>query len=131
MENDENSLEDFSSFIEEKLMHQNQALEHLIKAVDNSGDMIKKLIENLSKGLEKPQLPTKAEVGEAPQVKRRHNNNRDNSKDNDNPVLRLGKNIPKYGKLAKDLLLRDNSNTDPTPLIEENTNFPLLKASAV
>ncbi|KAJ8711670.1 hypothetical protein PYW08_008624 [Mythimna loreyi] len=126
LENDDNSLESFTSFIEEKLMHQNQALEHLIKSVDKTGDMIKKLIDNLSRGLEKPTMPTKAEVDEPSQVKRRHNsNNRDNSKDN--PVLRLGKNIPKYGKLAKDLMFKDNSGTDPTPLIEENINLPLLQ----
>lgn len=113
-------------------MHQNQALEHLIKAVDASGDLIKKLIENLSKGLEKPKLPTKVEPGEVPQVKRKNNNSRDyNSKDNtkDNPVLKLGKNIPKYGKLVKDLVMKDNSDTDPTPLVEESTILPLLKAS--
>ncbi|XP_022815654.1 uncharacterized protein LOC111348941 isoform X2 [Spodoptera litura] len=57
----DNSAENFYNFIEEKLMHQNQALEHLITSVDNTGDMIKKLIDNLSKGLEKPKMPTKAE----------------------------------------------------------------------
>lgn len=112
-------------------MHQNQALEHLIKAVDSSENLIKKLIDNLSKSLEKPKLPTKVEPGEVPQVKRRNSNNRDNSKDDvrDNPVLRLGKNIPKYGKLAKDLMMKDNSDTDPTPLVEDVTNLPLLQAS--
>ncbi|KAJ8709102.1 hypothetical protein PYW07_008928 [Mythimna separata] len=67
MDNEESSLESFTSFIEEKLMHQNQALEHLIKSVDASGDMIKKLIDNLSKGLEKPTMPTKAEVEDTSQ----------------------------------------------------------------
>ncbi|XP_035453229.2 uncharacterized protein LOC118278215 isoform X3 [Spodoptera frugiperda] len=57
----DSSAENFYTFIEEKLMHQNQALEHLITSVDNTGDMIKKLIDNLSKGLEQPKMPTKAE----------------------------------------------------------------------
>ncbi|KAF9411430.1 hypothetical protein HW555_009777 [Spodoptera exigua] len=112
IDKDDNSAENFYNFIEEKLMHQNQALEHLITSVDNSSDMIKKLIDNLSKGLEKPKMPTKAEPEKV--LKPKANNNM-----KDNPIVKLGKNMPKYGRLAKDLFMKEVvSSTDPTPIIE-------------
>ncbi|XP_035453226.2 uncharacterized protein LOC118278215 isoform X1 [Spodoptera frugiperda] len=108
----DSSAENFYTFIEEKLMHQNQALEHLITSVDNTGDMIKKLIDNLSKGLEQPKMPTKAEPEKVPKPKL-------NVSTSDHPLVKLGKNIPKYGRLAKDLLMKEViSSTDPTPIIE-------------
>ncbi|CAD0204746.1 unnamed protein product [Chrysodeixis includens] len=115
------STEQFNSFIEEKLMQQSQALEHLVKKVDASGDLIKKLIDNLSRGIEKPRLPAKAEPEEVGAI----NKDLKVTQRSENPLLRLGKNIPKYGKLAKDLILKDmQSGTDPTPLLEKEVDPP-------
>lgn len=127
---DKNSLETFTNFLEEKLMQQSQALEHLIKKVDVSGDLIKKLIDNLSKGIEKPRMPAKAEPEEVHPTK-----NPTNSSDEspDNPLLRLGKHMPKYGKLAKDLILKEiHTDVDPLPLVETESDPPtFLEVSAM
>uniref|UniRef100_A0A2A4K3F9 Kazal-like domain-containing protein n=1 Tax=Heliothis virescens TaxID=7102 RepID=A0A2A4K3F9_HELVI len=127
-EKGDNSVDNFHQFIEEKLMHQNQALEHLIVEVDKSGNLIKKLIDNLSRGLEKPNLPTKAAPAEVPP----NTNEQSNSNEGvDNFIARLGKNLPKYGNLAKHLLVKDvYYGTDPTPIIEQFTDGPLLQSGS-
>lgn len=128
-ETERSSMEVFNSFIEEKLMQQSQALEHLVKKVDASGDLIKNLIDNLSRGIEKPRMPAKAEPEEVA-INKDPNINENGS---ENPLVRLGKNIPKYGKLAKDLILKDmQSGTDPTPLLEKEVDPPtFLEVSAM
>lgn len=118
------SMESFTNFLEEKLTQQSQALEHLIKVVDQSGDMVKKLVENLSKGIEKPKLPAKATAEEVSTVK--------NNSSVGFHMFKYGKNMTKYGKLAKDLMLKDiHTGTDPTPLIESEPEPTLLEVSAM
>nr|XP_021190338.2 uncharacterized protein LOC110376256 [Helicoverpa armigera] len=135
-EKGDNSLENTNAFIEEKLMHQNQALEHLIIEVDKSSDMIKTLIDTLSKGLEKPNLPIRVDPGDEPQNTNKPSNSNEGQdhpigrQGKEHAIARLGKNLPKYGKLAKDLLVKDvYTGTDPTPIVEQITDGPLLLQS--
>ncbi|KAI8437695.1 hypothetical protein MSG28_011933 [Choristoneura fumiferana] len=51
----------FDDFIEEKLMQHSQALEQLVRMVQQNEDVTKQLIENISLRLEKPKLPEKVE----------------------------------------------------------------------
>lgn len=73
-------------------------MEHLVKMVRTNEELMKKLIEHLDKKIEMPKMPEKVEV---------HHPNR------------RSRNIPKYGSLFKDVILKEiESDTDPTPFVE-------------
>ncbi|CAB3233655.1 unnamed protein product [Arctia plantaginis] len=111
--------ENFNDFLVEKLTAHTQALEHLVKKVDRQEEITRQLIEHLSKSLEKPKLPTKVETIKT----REHVQRRSNSfhKETENSILRLGKNIPMFGRLAKDLFMEEiKSDTDATPILQSN-----------
>ncbi|KPI98754.1 hypothetical protein RR46_10072 [Papilio xuthus] len=72
----------------------------------------RQLLENLSNNIEQPKLPEKMEVHQQRPV------NIDNELDH--PILRLGKNVTKYGKLIGNILINELKNdTDPIPIIEK------------
>lgn len=77
----------------------------------------------MGKNLEKPKLPVKVEAQKVKPQRRSYDN-----AVTENPILRLGRNIPKYGKLATDIFLGSiQTETDPTPLVERNLDPPTAK----
>lgn len=126
----------FNDFLVEKLTEHSQALQHLVEKVDRQEEITRQLIEHLSKSLEKPKLPTKVEtIRTKEHIQRRsntHHMDRTEQKMTENPLLRLGKNIPVYGRLAKDILMEEiRSETDPTPLLERVPDKRIAEVSAM
>lgn len=82
--------------------------------VRTNEELMKKLIEHLGKKIEMTKMPEKVEV--------HHPNRRSNNvfvEEIEHPVVKLGRNIPKYGSLFKDVILKEmESDTDPTPFVE-------------
>ncbi|XP_037302065.1 uncharacterized protein LOC115454007 isoform X2 [Manduca sexta] len=109
------SVRSFNQFVEEKLIQHSQALEHIIKIVRLIEEVMKKLIANISRIVTKPKLPEKIEVHP---INRRSNDEVSDS--NENLFVKLGKNLPKYGNLMKDVVMQEiQRGTDPTPLVED------------
>ncbi|KPJ17920.1 hypothetical protein RR48_07317 [Papilio machaon] len=107
------SFSQFKEFVEDKLIQHTQALEHLVKLVQMNEETSRQLLENLSNNVEQPKLPEKIEVHQ----QRRPVNIEDEV---DHPILRLGKNVTKYGKLIGNILINELKNhTDPIPIIEK------------
>ncbi|XP_045538200.1 uncharacterized protein LOC106707707 isoform X2 [Papilio machaon] len=107
------SFSQFKEFVEDKLIQHTQALEHLVKLVQMNEETSRQLLENLSNNVEQPKLPEKIEVHQ----QRRPVNIEDEV---DHPLLRLGKNVTKYGKLIGNILINELKNhTDPIPIIEK------------
>lgn len=94
------------------MIQHTQALEHLVKLVQMNEETSRQLLENLSNNVEQPKLPEKIEV---------HQQRRPVHLDEpDHPILRLGKNVTKYGKLIGNILISEIKNhTDPIPIIEK------------
>lgn len=90
--------------------------------VQNNEELTRKLVDKLSnfKTGEKPELPEKVEVLNF----RRKNSAKSKVEENvaENPFVRLSKNLPKYGLLLKDLVLKQDGSADPRPLVEKNLN---------
>ncbi|KAL0868594.1 hypothetical protein ABMA27_008057 [Loxostege sticticalis] len=112
-----------NDFIEEKLVEHGQALEHLVVLVQNNEELTRKLVDKLSnfKTGEKPELPEKVEVLNF----RRKNSAKSKIEENvaENPFVRLSKNLPKYGLLLKDLVLKQDGSADPRPLLPSRRSF--------
>ncbi|CAG4955243.1 unnamed protein product [Parnassius apollo] len=109
------SFTKFKEFVEEKLIQHTQALEHLVKMVQLNEDTTKQLLENLSNNIVKPNLPEQVEVHY------QHRHSGVENEQSDHPVVRLGKNITKYGMLVGNMLLQELKNdTDPIPIVENN-----------
>ncbi|XP_052754085.1 uncharacterized protein LOC113514707 [Galleria mellonella] len=109
---DTSKQNDCNNFIEEKLIEHGQALGYLVKVIENNEKVIKQLVENLSKSAQKSKLPEEIEIHKET---RRHNAEED-SADNDSIIFRIGKRIPKYGTLFKNVILNHfEDRTDPMP----------------
>ncbi|XP_039760095.1 uncharacterized protein LOC120633805 isoform X1 [Pararge aegeria] len=102
---------DFNKFVEEKLIQHTQALEHLVKLAQQNEETIKQLVAILSRDFEKPKLPEKLEV---------HNKTRRSSINSDPPIVRFGRNVPKYGMLFKDLILSEMRSDDEPLAVAEH-----------
>lgn len=84
--------------------------------IKKNEDVTKQLVDNLSRYMELSKHPEKHQG---------HTNRRSNKEhstvrqDEENPVLRIGKNLPKYGSLLKRLVVNEVQDaTDPIPLLE-------------
>ncbi|KAI8437696.1 hypothetical protein MSG28_011933 [Choristoneura fumiferana] len=105
----------FDDFIEEKLMQHSQALEQLVRMVQQNEDVTKQLIENISLRLEKPKLPEKVEV----QQPSRRFYTTDASQNN--PFSRFGEKVPRYGNLMKNLMVKEYSHdSEPNVIVEQS-----------
>ncbi|XP_059058749.1 uncharacterized protein LOC131852130 [Achroia grisella] len=101
-----------NNFIEDKLIEHSQALEHLLRIVENNEELIKQLVKNFTTTVDKPKLPEKVEV---PKPTRRNNGDEEMV---DNIIFRYGKKIPIYGTLFKNVILKNfDDRTDPMPLL--------------
>lgn len=108
----------FEQFIEDKLTQHGKALEQLLKSVQKNEDLTKTLLDNIgNKYVNEPKMPEKIEVHHL-KTRRR------NESGNDNAIVRLGKKIPVYGNLVKDMIMGEvqKDQKDPIPLVEKNSN---------
>ncbi|XP_052744383.1 uncharacterized protein LOC112046862 [Bicyclus anynana] len=103
---------EFNQFVEEKLIQLTQALEHLVKLAQTNENTIKELIITISSNYEKPKLPEKIEV--------QHKTRRSNIVKNDPPIVRFGRNVPKYGMFFKDLILAELRNDEEPVAVAEH-----------
>lgn len=117
------SDQSFYNFVEEKLIQQGQALEHLVKMASNNEELTKTLIENLGTNIDKPKMPEKVEV---------HRKVRGSNESDDSPIVRLAKHVPQYGKLFKDMI-ESQARDDPEPviLVDNDSESKKLKARTV
>lgn len=108
----------FEQFIEDKLIQHGKALEQLLKSVQKNEELTKTLLENIgNKYVNEPKMPEKIEV-------HLQKTRRINGSENDNAIVRLGKNIPVYGNLVKHMIMGEvrNDQKDPIPLVEKHSN---------
>lgn len=111
-------------FIIEKLVQHTQALEHLLEIIENSEQMLKKIVEFFSRKLEQPQMPEKIEV---PTLSRRSYVEND---DPELPIVKFGENIRRYGSLMKNLILKEIKN-EPEPIVYIEQDIPKTKTNKI
>lgn len=96
-------------------MQHSQALEQLVRMVQQNEDVTKQLIENISLRLEKSKPPEKVEVQEP--------SRRFHSIDaiHNNPFSRLGEKVPIYGNLMRNLMVKEYSHdSEPNVIVEQS-----------
>lgn len=83
---------------------------------------MKTLIDNLAKNAVKPKMPEKVEVHRRVKFSK--------ETDHDFPIVRLAKQIPKYGILFKDMIeSQARDNPDPDVLVDQDSKIKKLKTS--
>lgn len=105
-------------FIEDKLIQHGKALEQLLKSVQKNEELTKTLLDNIgNKYVNEPKMPEKIEVHHL-KTRRRNEN------ENDNAIVRLGRNIPVYGNLVRHMIEGEvrKYQKDPIPLVEKHSN---------
>lgn len=108
-----------NKFVEDQLLQQGQALEHLVKIARRNQELTNTLIENLSSKVAEPNMPEKLEV--------HFQSRRSNVDETEHPIIRFGKNIPKYGNLFKDSILDETRNSaEPAKVLVEKFTDSIL-----
>ncbi|XP_075984710.1 uncharacterized protein LOC142982200 [Anticarsia gemmatalis] len=118
-ETSDDSPENITDSLEDTLNRQSETLEHISETVDKQTNLLKQLISRIVNGFFHEQ-PVKIVAKRKKQVASRRSNV---NEDKGFPFIEIGRNIPKYGRLATDIFMKEiETGTDPLPLIEKDVD---------